>query len=204
MVMKKDSTPVDWFWILLGAGALFIFCASTLALISSEYFQEYEETGESLMFHADNTARFEEFTSATKGDQAILITHDNDSCLYRFTDGPCGNSLVGKPPCPISIPQQGLGCWEIDPYAWRHPRYSVDEPDEEFVLFSPVGKVREGDEQLFDDPCLGFQDYIDNPKECFLHYLVGEPDPLPYEVVVYLAPDGSVRWMTWKKERKQK
>ena len=74
---------------------------------------------------------------------------------------------------------------------------------EEFTLFSPVGKVLEEDVQP-DDPCQGFQDYIDNPKECFLHYLVGEPDPLPYEVVVYLAPDGSVRWMTWKKEGEQK
>ena len=74
---------------------------------------------------------------------------------------------------------------------------------EEFTLFSPVGKVLEEDVQP-DDPCQGFQDYIDNPKECFLHYLVGRPDALPYEVVIYLAPDGDVRWMKWEKEGGQK
>ena len=47
-----------------------------------------------------------------------------------------------------------------------------------------------------ENPCKSLQDYMDKPKECSVHYLEGDPKN---EAVVYLAEDGTVRWMSWKK-----
>jgi len=52
----------------------------------------------------------------------------------------------------------------------------------------------------YNGPCMVFQDYLDNPNDCSLHYLLNDPK---YNGVIYLAKDGTVRWKVWPKKEQE-
>ena len=77
---------------------------------------------------------------------------------------------------------------------------NVENPKERDRIQRDFNRLDEwAKEQHEKDPCKTFQDYLDKPRTCAVHYLIGVPN---FDVAIYLAEDGSVRWKAWLKETK--
>ena len=65
-------------------------------------------------------------------------------------------------------------------------------PEERERIQGEFNRLEEWEkEQAAKNPCKTFQDSLDKPNECPVHYLEGDPN---FDVIIYLAEDGSVRW----------